>query len=258
MKLENPANVIPGAEGFYLKGSENGVMLIHGGGGGSTADMRELGRYIHEQTGFSVLAPLLPGFGTVKEDLHNIQIDDWLNALKKWFTQFKSELTNIFLLGHSMGGVLTLYLAGEFAADVSGVVSICAPIKLKGLLVKFVPFFKYFLKYYRQNDLKELARVTDGVWKGYEYIPLSIVGKFQKLIKYTKKQLHHISAPILIIQGRYDEFVTDWSPTYIYQNVSSTQKSIQWYETDHAILFAKQRLEIFKTIIDFLQHLKTI
>lgn len=255
MKLRTPENVISGAEGFYIQGSDHGVMLIHGGGGGTAADMREISQYIHEKTGFSIFVPLLPGYGTSKEDLLEIQAEDWLNSVKNWFIEFKNENKKVFLVGHSMGGVLALTLAGEFSTDVSGIISVSAPIKLKGFLIKLVPFFKLFVKYWKQNDLEKWAKATNGVWAGYEYIPLSVVGKFQKLIKQNKQQLHRITAPILIIQGRHDEFVTNKSPTQIFENVSSTDKKIKWFDSDHAMLFSKSKMDMFNSIVEFLQKL---
>ncbi|TFG05175.1 MAG: alpha/beta fold hydrolase [Promethearchaeota archaeon] len=255
MKVKNPPNVLPGAEGFLIEGSDYGVMLIHGGGGGSAADMREIGAFINEYTGFTVFAPLLPGFGTVKEDLVDVTVADWINAVKAGFQEFQRDLKKTFVLGHSMGGVLALYLASEYIDQIAGVISISAPMKLKGLLIKFVPFFRHFLKFYKQNDLEEWARVTNGIWVGYEYIPLSIVGKFKNLIKMTYGQLNQITSPILIIQGTRDEFVTKQSPARIYEKVGSSRKTLLWFNSDHAILFAQIKTDMFKAVVDFLKQL---
>ncbi len=253
MKLKNPENVLPGAEGFFLNGSNIGVMLIHGGGGGSASDMREIGQYIFEKTGYSVFAPLLLGYGTTKEELAVTKVEDWLTALKQNFREFKDEMQKLFLIGHSMGGVMALYLAGEFANNVSAVVSISAPTKLKGFLVKLVPFFKLFIKYWKQNDEAAFKKISNGKWVGYEKIPLAIVGRMKKVIKLNNTQLTRVSAPILIIQGHADEFVPKESPQWIYDQVSSREKTIKWFESDHAILFSKAKTEMFFSITEFLR-----
>ncbi|MHA1130887.1 MAG: alpha/beta hydrolase, partial [Candidatus Helarchaeota archaeon] len=165
----------------------------------------------------------------------------------------RAEYDSISLLGHSMGGVFALYLAGEFAKDITAVVTLSAPTRIQGLLIKLVPFFKLFVKYWKQNDVAQFKRVSNGLWVGYEKIPLNLVGKFKKLFKLNNAQLARIVAPLLIIQGTKDEFVPKESPQIIYDNVSSTEKTIKWFESDHAILFSKIKEELFSYIVEFLK-----
>jgi carboxylesterase len=252
MKLITPTNALPGAGPFYFEGSKQAVLLIHGGGGGSASDMKELGAFIHNQLGYTVYAPLLPGYGTTKEDLHKTQLDDWLSFLKQELQKLKTENEKIYLVGHSMGGVFALFLAGEFAEDVAAVVSICAPTRIKGLLIKLVPFFKIFVKYWKQNDEAEFKRVSNGLWVGYEKIPLNMVGKFKNLFKLNNAQLHRITAPITIISGSRDEFVPEESAQFIYDHVNSAIKSKKQFDSDHAILFSKVKSDMFSYITEFL------
>ncbi|MDD1777320.1 MAG: alpha/beta fold hydrolase [Candidatus Helarchaeota archaeon] len=253
MKLRIPENVLPGAEPFYLKGSNTGVLLIHGGGGGTTSDMRELGQFIHKETGYTVLAPLLPGYGTTKEDLAKTTYKDWINAVKQNFLELKSEVKKIFVVGHSMGGVLTLLLGSEFPSEITGIVSISAPTKIKGFLIKLVPFFLFFVKYCKIIDIEAFKELSNGIWTGYEQIPLKIVGDFHKLMKLSNAQLNRIVAPILIIQGHRDEFVPAQSPVIIHKTVKSSIKTIRWFNSDHAILFSKVKLELFSYIVEFIR-----
>lgn len=254
MKLHIPENVLPGAEPFYHKGSDTGVLLIHGGGGGTTADMRELGQVLYKEAGYTILAPLLPGYGTTKEDLAEVTYEDWIKAVKQNFLELKSEVKKIFVVGHSMGGVLTLFLGSEFPSEITGLVSISAPTKLKGFLIKLVPFFRLFVKYWKVIDVEAFKELSKGIWAGYEQIPLKIVGDFYKLMKLNNTQLNRIEAPILIIQGHRDEFVPAQSPTIIYKTVKSAEKVIKWFETDHNILFSTKKHELFSIIVDFIRQ----
>ncbi len=253
MKLRFPENVLPGAEPFYLKGSDTGVMLIHGGGGGTTADMRELGQFLHKEAGYTILAPLLPGYGTTKEDLAGTTYEDWINSVKQNFLELKSEMKKLFVVGHSMGGVLALFLGSAFPTDIAGIVSISAPTKLKGFLIKLVPFFRLFVKYWKVINVEAFKKITNGIWVGYEQIPLKIVSDFHKLMKLNNTQLNRIMAPILIIQGHQDEFVPAQSPVRIHETVNSSDKTIKWFDSDHAILFSKIKLELFSGIVNFIR-----
>lgn len=253
MKLYIPANVMPGAEPFYFRGSDTGVLLIHGGGGGTTADMRELGQFLYKETGYTILAPLLPGYGTTEEDLASKTYEDWITAVKQNFVELKSEVKKIFILGHSMGGVLALFLGSEFPSEITGIISISAPTKLKGFLIKLVPFFQFFVKYWKAIDAEGLRRATNGIWVGYERFPLKIVSDFQKLMKLNNSRLNRIISPILIIQGHQDEFVPAQSPVVIHEMVKSSIKTIKWFDSDHAILFSKVKLELFSCIVEFIR-----
>ncbi|MHA1264542.1 MAG: alpha/beta hydrolase [Candidatus Helarchaeota archaeon] len=255
MKVRIPKNVISGAEGFFLKGSETAVMLIHGGGGGSASDMREIGEYIFEKTGYSVYVPLLPGYGTTKEELAETKVEDWLNAVTQDFQELRQEMQKVFVIGHSMGGVLALYLASEFPTEVAGVVAISAPTKLKGILIKFVPFFKLFIKYWKITDAKKFKQISNGLWVGYERIPLGIVGRMKQLIKLNNARLSQITAPILIIQGTKDQFVPQSSPKWIYEKVSSPNKTLKWFDSNHEILFSKVKVELFTSIVEWMQKI---
>jgi len=68
-------------------------------------------------------------------------------------------------------------------------------------------------------------------------------------------QLHRITAPILIIQGIHDQFVPKSSPLKIYNEVSSSNKTIKWFDSNHEILFSKVKTEMFACIVDWMQNL---
>jgi carboxylesterase len=255
MKIRAPENVIKGAEGFYLEGNQTGILLIHGGGGGTASDMREIANYLHEKTNWSIFVPLLPGYGTKKEDLAKTKPEDWVNSLKQWLEEFKEEMKNVFVVGHSIGGVLCLILAEELSEKISGVVSISTPIKLKGFLMKLVPFFKLFIKYWKVNDPEEFARISDGLWRGYEKIPLNVVSKFNKIMKQNRNNLDKIKVPVLIIQGKQDQYISENSANIIYDGINFKNKSIEWFNTNHEILFSDEKIKLYETIINFIEKL---
>ena len=93
----------------------------------------------------------------------------------------------------------------------------------------------------------------NGIWVVYAKIPLNTLSKIKKLIRITKANLNQLKSPILIIQGNKDQFVPKSSPNFIYNSVSSTDKSIKWFDTTHEILFSKIKNELFSTITEFLK-----
>ena len=62
------------------------------------------------------------------------------------------------------------------------IIAICAPTKLKGFMIKLLPIFNLFVKYWKVNDLEAFQKVSNGIWVGYEVIPLNAPKKFKKLM----------------------------------------------------------------------------
>ena len=100
--------IMPGAGPFFFKGNKIGMLLIHGGGGGTCADLKPLAKDMYKKGGYTINIPLLPGFGSSPEDLKNTHINEWKSALEQEITTLKDICERIIVGGHSMGGILTL------------------------------------------------------------------------------------------------------------------------------------------------------
>jgi len=97
--------IMQGADPFFCKGSDKGVLLLHGFTG-SPQSLRGLAEYI-AQSGFTVSLPLLPGHGTKKEDMLNLTYQDWLKAARDELCRLREVCRAVAVGGLSMGGTLT-------------------------------------------------------------------------------------------------------------------------------------------------------
>ena len=116
-----PTNIDPSA--FFMEGGPTGVLLIHGFTG-SAAEMRLIGRYLHER-GLTAYGPLLPGHGTIPEDLNNYGWNEWCAEVDKALVELRSNCDTIFVVGLSMGALLSLWLAAN-NDDISGYRNLCS------------------------------------------------------------------------------------------------------------------------------------
>ncbi len=203
---------LSGAGPFYFNGNDIGILIIHGGGGGTCADLKPLGEDLQKK-GYTVHIPLLPGFGTSPDDLRITPLSAWKRALEREITLIREKCEKIIVGGHSMGGVFSLILASN--NNIDGVFTISAPIGIRGLAPKLVPLLKIFVKYY-PIPLKEFKQETNGKWVGYNKIPLNVIGKFNKLIEEMRKTLGEINCPALFFQGRLDSVIKKNSMDFIY------------------------------------------
>lgn len=243
---------LSGAGPFYFNGNDIGILIIHGGGGGTCADLKPLGEDLQKK-GYTVHIPLLPGFGTSPDDLRITPLSAWMRALEREITLIREKCEKIIVGGHSMGGVFSLILASN--NNIDGVFTISAPIGIRGLAPKLVPLLKIFVKYY-PIPLKEFKQETNGKWVGYDKIPLNVIGKFNKLIEEMRKTLGEINCPALFFQGRLDSVIKKNSMDFIYEIVNSKVKKKIWLNhNDHPILCSPDHDEIVSTLLNFIDEI---
>ena len=244
------AEIMEGAGPFFYEGSEIGLIMIHGGGGGTCADLKPLAEDLHEKGGYTISVPLLPGYGTSPEDLKSTSIQDWYDHLEKEVQALQKKCKKIFMGGHSMGGVLTLIFSTKFSFD--GIFTISAPYALKGILPKLIPLARLFRVKYHGVDFEKLKEETGGKWIGYEKIPVNIGNKMVKMLKEMKQLLPAIKCPALLMQGRFDSMITKSSMENIYNAIQSQKKRKVELEMDHPILLCPEHDRIVSEILAFI------
>ncbi|MHA2035575.1 MAG: alpha/beta hydrolase [Promethearchaeota archaeon] len=245
--------LLPGAGPFYFEGNKIGILLIHGGGGGTCADLKPLAEELHKKLGFTIHVPLLPGYGTTPEDLKNATVDEWKQTLDREINQLVQKCEKIIVGGHSMGGILTLIFAGNYPFD--GIFTISAPIGIRNVASKFAPFFKYFIKFYPLKWSK-LEKETHGKWVGYKKIPLNIVTKINKLLKEMRFVLPKITCPVILFQGQLDLDIKSKSMDEIFNQIGSKSKRKVWLENNgHSILDSPDHNRIFLELVKFISEI---
>ncbi|MDW8058579.1 MAG: alpha/beta fold hydrolase [Thermomicrobium sp.] len=98
---------------FVIDGGEPGAVLVHGFLG-TPKEWRPLAGYL-ERRGWTLVAPLLPGFGVGLPALPAVTLDDWMRALREAYARI-AHLQQRVLVGYSLGGALATILASEVQA----------------------------------------------------------------------------------------------------------------------------------------------
>jgi carboxylesterase len=122
------SSVIPGAEPWSHQGSSrHGALVLHGFTGNPDS-MRIVAEGL-AAAGYHVEMPLLPGHGTVVEDLVPMRWADWVDAAEAAWRTLAARVDKVVVVGLSMGGALTLRLGADHP-EVAGLVCInpaCMP-----------------------------------------------------------------------------------------------------------------------------------
>ena len=131
--------IMPGAEPFELtEEARIGCVLIHGFTG-SPAEMKPFARRL-SAAGVRCYAPLLPGHGTSLDDMEASTAHQWLDGAEQAVrtvigasavagASHRPRHERLFVLGFSMGGLLTLNLSlnPDLAPYITGLVVVCTP-----------------------------------------------------------------------------------------------------------------------------------
>ena len=103
------ADIIPGAEPMSVDGGPVGVLVLHGFTG-NPQSMRPLADAF-AAAGHSVEMPLLTGHGTVVEDMLDTTWADWSADAEAAYERLAARTESVVVVGLSMGGSLTCWLA---------------------------------------------------------------------------------------------------------------------------------------------------
>src|SRR5215467_11491552 len=182
-----------------------GILLVHGFNG-SRRDMTELEEFLQSR-GMVTNNMLLPGHGTRVKELMPLGWSDWSQAVLQELIAFKQRCDVVFLVGHSLGGALSLHVAAH--EEVAGIVSMCAPLHLHPGTEFFVKIAKYItplLPTLREDlrDPEARRRYTRDV---YRWTPMSPVESLLRYLPQLRAELPHITAPALIMNSVYDHVV---------------------------------------------------
>jgi carboxylesterase len=116
------SSILAGAEPWsHVGDSDHGAVVLHGFTG-NPASMRGVASALAAK-GFHIEMPLLPGHGTVVDDMLPTRWADWAGEAEAAYQRLSQRVANLVVVGLSMGGALTLRVGADHP-DISGLVCI--------------------------------------------------------------------------------------------------------------------------------------
>ena len=218
---------------FYLNGNSTGILLIHGFTG-APPEMRLIGDYLHHR-GITVSAPLLPGHGTVVDDMNRYKWTDWVGHAKQALSELKSNCDAVFIAGLSLGSLITLQLIAE-DNDLSGAILYSPSIKLTNKLIYLTPILKHFVRKVKKPLEQYAHQVADRQEWTYNERPMAGAHELLKIIHNTRKSLAKVTCPLLMVQSTMDEIIEPECSRYIYERIESADKEmLTLYNSGHCL-----------------------
>ena len=251
---------IPTAEPFFFPGQGKnahiGCLVTHGFTG-APKEVRWLGEYLNRQ-GYTVCGMRLAGHATRPEDMVRSHWQDWLLSVEDGYNLLRSCTDQVFLLGLSMGGVLSLTAAAQF--DIRGVVAMSTPYALPPIPLPLwaIRFLSYFKPYMPKGKVPGSGWFDKAAYNQHVAYPMNPVRSGMEL-KFLVEQMHaalpKIGVPVLLIHSRDDDYVIKDSMEQIYKALGTPDKQMIWVErSGHVITEDLQRETVFKAAADFVSR----
>lgn len=223
------------------------ILLIHGFAGGNY-DFGELGNELQFYLGFDVFTFTLPGHD--KNIITNVTRKDWINASEEMIKKIINKgYKTIYVVGHSMGGIIASHLASKYK-------------EIKKLVLAS-PAFRYFIFKDNKLDLISSIKNSPKIFKDYPIdevisrifkVPIRTALEFIELAKESEKDLKNINCPTLILQGENDKIAPKESTEYVYDNIVSNVKLLINFEgAGHDIFTGEKKEIIIDEVISFLR-----
>jgi carboxylesterase len=238
-----------GGEPFYFRGNRTGCLLLHGFTA-TPQEMRGLGEHLAGE-GFSVLGVRLFGHATDIRDMLRARWTDWLASVEDGYRLLSGSTDRVVVMGLSLGGALALLFAAS--TPVSGVVAMSTPyalpadprlrlVRLSRGIVRFAPK--------GPPDYRDPQAAIDR--RDYKAYPLPAMKELEATLAALRAALPRVTAPLLLIHSKEDDFVTPDNATAIYQHVGSSDKATMLVEnSNHVITLDAARQQVFEAAAAF-------
>ena len=215
---------MPGAEPFLYEACGPGCLLLHGWGG-TPQSMRYLADRL-QQAGISSFAPLLPGAGTCAADLARTRAADWVHAAEDHLQALQARCPEVFVVGLSMGAILSLYLGATFPDLVRGIVPINGGVRFHNPDLARMAFRRDLPAVIPSWDETWLLKDTSQVEVAYREMARTTLPDVLGLAKVVEELLPVLTVPTLLIQSCEDRVLPPENGPYMLERIASTDKEL--------------------------------
>lgn len=254
--------IIPTAEPFLFLGepSKSACLLIHGFTG-TPKEMRWMGEFLN-QRGYTCLGIRLAGHATDPEDMIRSNWTDWTVSVEDGYQLLRGVTDNIFLVGLSMGGILSLLMSTRLS--VRGVVTMSTPYKLPDdPRLRHVDWIAKMIPYMPKSDEEPGASWFDkDAWKdhiSYPQNPVRSIGQLNRLLAEMRLALAQVRVPTLLIHSKDDAYVLPDNMELIYADLVNATDKTKLYITGsgHVLPRDAARQRAFQSALEFIERIES-
>jgi carboxylesterase len=211
--------VLPGAGSFFLKGNEIGILISHGFVG-TPQSVSFLGEYLASE-GFTVYGVRLSGHGTHYEDMERCNYQDWIKSIEDGFNFLQQHCRDIFVIGQSMGGTLTLNLSQKYK-NIKGIMLINAAINSIPPMERYKN--QHIPRFIHEGEPDIKAKNVHEIT--YSKVPVRSIHQLFALMAETRDRLSLVACPVLAFRSEEDHVVPPENTNFILASIQSEIKEV--------------------------------
>ncbi len=243
------------------------ALLIHGLGG-TVYDLGSLGRTL-EEAGIDTHAPLLPGHGTVPDDLLETGWQDWIDSMRAQYRALKQRHGVVHLAGVCLGALVALEVA-RLENHQDKLALYAPPLFLDGWSLPRLTWLRklgyilpgmarrmrvpeaepFGIKNQRIRKLIQ-QRFERGERFHYPYVPLACIREVDKLRKQLMPRLQEITCPTLIVHADEDDITSPRSAHHLQKHLGGPVDFMPLSDSYHMILVDNERMAVLARSVDF-------
>lgn len=224
---EQLPRIMQGAEPYFSAGDRVGCLILHGFMA-SPNEVLWAGKALAD-AGRTVYIPRQPGHGIDPTHMPRMRWQDWYAQAVDGYHILSQTCERVYVIGHSMGGLLALLLAAEYPAH--GAVIAAAPVTVPDGLMRYGRLMAPFKPYTQHPSTEEFhamvraeqerrneppnGRVHYAKWSS------RAVYELYTLIGVANNHLPRIDKPLLLLYATDDQTVPVTDSDIIAQTVKS-------------------------------------
>lgn len=223
-----------------------------------------MGEFLHRQ-GYTCLGIRLAGHATDPEDMIRSNWTDWAASVEEGFFLLRSLTAKIFLIGLSMGGVLSLLMSTRLAPRVKGVVAMSTPYKLPDdPRLRHVDWISKIVAYMpKSNEEPGSGWFDKEAWKehvSYPQNPVRSIGQLNQLLGATRAVLQDVRVPVLLMHSQDDRYVLPENLGLLDADLVNASDKTKLYITGsgHVLPRDAARQQVFQSALEFIQRIEML
>ncbi len=246
------STIIEGAEPISHKAdSKVGILVLHGFTG-NCQSMRPIADTFIEN-GYNVEMPLLPGHGTVIEDMLDKTYEDFYKAAVAALNKLKQNASSIFVVGLSMGGTLACNIGADFNF-IKGLVLINPLLEpspdeltkaLKDMLDQGTDIITSIGSDIKKDGEKEFS---------YNGTPIKPLLSLFDGLKELYDKLQTITAPVILFSSREDHVVPSTSGDLLVDKLKDNSQRVWLENSYHVATLDNDQEIILQGALDFVRR----